>query len=354
MKQRSNAFSDLCLLTSDHMSKPLAIGVIGVGHMGRHHARVVDEADGVELAAVVDPREDVVTDVAELYGCRGYTDLAEAMGSLDAAIVAVPTAYHLQVTEPLIHKRIPVLVEKPLAATVAEAQKLAALAAENDCFLQVGHSERFNPAVAAVARLQITPKFVEVDRVSPFPFRSIDIGVVLDVMIHDIDIVMSLIGQPPSRIDAVGVALMGEHEDIANARLGFDNGAVANLTASRLAMKVERKIRIFSPQAYVTMDFRSKRGMVIRREENEQLLDWVSAHRQDPSMADHAPAKYEKLVNTRPLEIDETEPLRGQLHAFLEAIRSGRPAQVDAEAGLAAVRVATDIATAIRAHDWQH
>lgn len=336
------------------MSKPLAIGVIGVGHMGRHHARVVDEADEVELVAVVDPREDVVTDVAELYGCKSYANLASLLGQIDAAIVAVPTAYHLEVAEPLIRQRIPVLLEKPLAATVAEAQKLAALAAENDCLIQVGHSERFNPAVAAVAKLHITPKFVEVDRVSPFPFRSIDIGVVLDVMIHDIDIVMNLVGQQPDRIDAVGVALMGQHEDIANARLGFANGAVANLTASRLAMKVERKIRIFSPEAYVTMDFHNKRGMVIRREENQQLLDWVSVHRQDPSMADLAPAKYEQLVNACPLEIDEIEPLRGQLHAFIEAIHSGRPAQVDAEAGLAAVRVATDIATSIHTHDWQH
>src|SRR5690349_4244632 len=217
--------------------------------MGRLHARVYSEMPQVQLVGVCDADHAVADAVAQQYGCSAYAtpdELLKANPNLVAATIAVPTIFHLPVGEALMRAGVSCLIEKPLAKDVADARSLAATARESSVTVQVGHIERFNPAVRAMGRLGIKPRFIEVTRISPLTFRSIDVGVVLDMMIHDIDIVLRLADCEVSRIDATGVSVIGHVEDVCNARLTFENGCVANLTASRLALKTERKLRVFS------------------------------------------------------------------------------------------------------------
>ena len=237
---------------------PLAAAVVGVGRMGRHHARIYRELSESRLVAVVDPdperREAAVSDL----GCHAYPDLESLLESesrLDAVSIATPTVHHAPAALRLLDRGVACLVEKPLAASSEDAALIARTAAEKGVICQVGHTERFNPAVRAVADLGLRPRFIEVDRVAPMSFRSVDVGVVFDLMIHDLDIVLMMCGSPLQDVRAVGVSVLGEHEDVANARLLFEDGCVANLTVSRLAMKTERKLRVFSDAAYITLDY---------------------------------------------------------------------------------------------------
>ncbi|HEX7010612.1 MAG TPA: Gfo/Idh/MocA family oxidoreductase, partial [Phycisphaeraceae bacterium] len=274
---------------------------------------------------------------------------------LTAASVAVPTRHHAQAAQPLLERGIACLVEKPLAPTLEEAQALAAFADRCGAVLQVGHTERFNPAVRAVAAMGITPRFIEVDRVSPMTFRSLDVGVVMDMMIHDLDIVLMLVRSPIRRVDAVGVSVLSEHEDVASARIVFESGSVADLTASRLALKTERKLRLFSEEAYVSLDYQRRSGVVIRRSQNEGALEQVRQQlRQGKDLSD---LNYPSLVHVDELTMDlppgQEDPLTAQLTSFLESALAGRRPVVDAEAGYAAVDAAQRVVAAIRAHRWE-
>lgn len=330
------------------------VAVIGVGRMGSHHARTyANNIDSANLVAVVDGDQQRAQQAAEKYGCRALEsvdDLLKAFPSLNAATVAVPTKYHLPAARPLLEKSIACLIEKPIAPSAAQARELVQLAADNSATLQVGHTERFNPAVRAVAAMNLKPQFMEIDRVSPMTFRSLDVGVVMDMMIHDLDIVLAFMNSTVEKVDASGVAVLSEHADIANARLTFKqrrgetSGAVANITASRLALKTERKMRLFSPLAYVSMDYQKRSGLVIRLSENTDALKQVRQQIQEG--ADLSDVDYAQLVNMEQLTMDlpeDQDPLTAELISFLNAVSSGTKPEVDGAAGLGAVDVAEKI-----------
>jgi predicted dehydrogenase len=327
------------------------VAVIGVGHMGRHHARLYREIPQAELVAVVDSNIQRAQQIAKEHGCNALASIDELPDGVQAATVAVPTVHHLSVARPLLQRKIAVLVEKPLAPNVEEAEALLACARQTGAILSVGHTERFNPVVRALQRLHITPKYVETQRVSPFRFRSADIGVVADMMIHDIDIVLHMIKSPVKRVDAVGVNVLAKHEDVANARVVFENGAVANMVASRLALKMDRRLRVFSETAYLSLDYQRKSGVAITRDANLDILSMAREGKFE-NLADMANLDFGSMVNVEPLIVDDVEPLRAELEAFLESVRTGKPPAVTAEDGAAAVKLASDIVDAINSHQW--
>ena len=244
--------------------KPVRVAVVGVGHFGRNHARIYAGMEGVELAVVADLDEERREAMCDLYGCRGVSEPSEIEG-VDAVSVAVPTSNHADVACHFLEQGIPVLVEKPIADSVEAAQRIVDTAREHDTFVGVGHVERFNPVVEAATKLGIHPLFIECHRLNPFSFRATDVGVVLDLMIHDLDVILHFVGSKVARVDAVGVGILSRNEDIANARLTFENGAVANVTASRVAVQTMRKIRVFSPDSYISLDYERREGVFDQR-----------------------------------------------------------------------------------------
>jgi len=328
--------------TPSAQTDPLPVAVIGCGRMGRLHARVYSEMPGVKLVGVHDANPDAASAACDDYGCPAFDNLEELLPHVKAVTIAVPTEFHAAVAEPLLKRGIACLIEKPLAKTVDEARRIVA-AAGNGTVVQVGHIERFNPAIRAMDRLGIRPGFIEVTRISPMTFRSIDVGVVLDVMIHDIDIVLRLAGSPIERVDAVGVSVIGPHEDICNARVSFANGCVANLTASRLALKTERKLRVFSPDAYVSLDYQKKYGIVVRRGGNIDAVRDTVARIRAGEITDLSQLNYADIVQVEELQIDDVEPARAQLESFISAVRKQSAPVVSVEDGLAAVELATRI-----------
>jgi predicted dehydrogenase len=241
------------------MSTQLRAAVIGVGHLGKHHARILGGLPGVQLVAGVDldlARAEAV--VASIPGARACTNAAELLGEVDAVVIAVPTIDHLAAARPFLERGIHTLIEKPLAPSVAEADALVALAARHGATLAVGHSERFNPAMTAARPLLTAPRFIEVHRLSGFPERSLDIDVVFDVMIHDLDIVLAVDGTEVVSVEAVGINVLTPKVDIANARLKFASGCVANITASRISRDQVRKVRFFQQDSYVSIDYAAK------------------------------------------------------------------------------------------------
>ena len=330
---------------------PTKVAVIGVGHMGRHHARLYRELKQSQLVAVVDTNRERAESVAAEHGAKAFTNVDDLPAEIRAVTVAVPTSRHVEVAEKLLRRGVAVLVEKPLAATVPEAEKLLACARQTGALLSVGHTERFNPVVRAIGRLNIEPKYAETQRVSPFRFRSADIGVVMDIMIHDIDIILHLIRSKPVRVDAVGVAVLGKHEDVANARVVFENGAVASLVASRLALKTDRRLRVFSETAYLSLDYQKKSGIAITRDANLDILSMARDGKFE-TLSDMANADFGSMINVEPLIVDDVEPLRAELESFLESVRTGKAPAITAEDGVEAVRLATDIVQAIQSHRW--
>lgn len=337
--------------TSHNTTPPLNTAVIGVGRMGQHHARVYHDLPASNLVAIVDADFKRAREVADKFNTTAFPSVTEALlaREIHAATVAVPTSYHLQTVRPFLEQKIPCLIEKPLAPDIAEAQRIVDLAAEAETIIQVGHIERYNPTIRALAEHDpIEPRFIEVHRVSPMTFRSIDVGVVLDIMIHDLDLLIMLTGCEPETIAAVGVAVIGQAEDVCNARLVFPTGCVANVTASRLAFKTERKIRIIAEDAYVSINYAKKSGIVIRRTANEARLTEVRTHLE--AGHDLSDLDYTDAVNIETLDIDDQDQLELEITDFLHSVRTGNPPAVDARAGFAAVRTAERIVNAARAH----
>jgi predicted dehydrogenase len=333
------------------VSEQLPVVVIGAGHMGRHHVRTCAQLPGARLVAVIDADLAKARALAEPLGVAAAERWTPELGPVRAATVAVPTVHHLAVSRPLIEHGIHLLIEKPLAPTAAEAEELADLARRHSVIVQVGHTERFNPAVRAVDRLGLRPKFVETHRISPFTFRSADVGVVFDLMIHDIDIMLHLVRDEVVRVDAVGVNVLGPCEDIANARVTCRGGAVANMTVSRLALKTERKLRVFAEKAYVSLDYQKKNGIAIALNQNVDVIK-LARERNFEDLSQLAGLDYSKLVRVEPLLIDDRDPLRSEHEAFLECVRSGTRPPVSVEDGVAAVRLAEQIVRSISTHRW--
>ena len=319
--------------------------------MGRLHARVYSQMPLVRLIGVYDANADAAAAVAAEFGCRAFGRLEDVLanGAVSAVTIAVPTQFHADVAVACLERRIACLVEKPLARDVAEGMRIVDAARRAGVAVQVGHIERYNPAIRAMDRLGVRPRFIEVDRISPMTFRSLDVGVVLDMMIHDLDIILKLARSPVARLDATGVSVIGRHEDICNARLTFENGCVANVTASRLALKTERRLRVFCPEAYVSLDYQKRLGVVVRRTGNLEAVRSAADRIRAGEVTDLSALNYKDLVQVEELQIDDVEPLRAQLDAFTHAVRHGTRPEVSAEDGLAAVALATRIVEAVGA-----
>lgn len=333
--------------------RALRCAVVGVGRMGAHHARVYTQIEGAELVAVVDTDPARLAFANEKWGVEGLAtidDLLEA--DVDAVSIAAPTIHHRALSEPLLEANVACLIEKPLAPDEAEAEAIARAAERSQAVLQVGHIVRYDPVTRAVCRLSdLHPRFIEMDRISPMTFRSVDVGVVLDMMIHDIDVLLMLLGAEPQEVQANAVSVFGEAEDVCNARLTFPPGpdgvrCVANVTASRLAMKTERKMRIISEESYVSADFVKGSGTVVRKTANAEQL--AAVRRRLQAGEDLSQLDYLGLVQVEPLVVDDDEPLRLQIDDFLSAVRGGHRPAVDVHAGFAAVRMANRIVTAAK------
>jgi len=299
--------------------EPLRVAAIGVGYLGRHHARILSALDGARLVAVADINRERAAAVALPLGARPVVDAHGLLADVDAISVAVPTESHVEVALPFLEQGIGVLIEKPLARTVAEADRLIAAAQASGAVLAVGHTERFNPAVA-VARAHVrAPRFIEVHRLGTFPERSLDIDVVFDLMIHDLDVVLSMVESEVAAVEAVGVPVLTDRVDIANARLRFESGCIANLTASRISRDRTRKIRFFQPDAYVSIDYA------------EQEVEVYRLRRGDGARPEIEGGK---------LDVPREEPLRRELADFVSAVRNHRSPAVTGHDGRRALALA--------------
>ena len=331
----------------------LKVAVVGVGAWGENHARVYHQLPQADLVAVADVDEARAREVASRFDTRAVTDYHDLIGHVEAVSIVVPTALHHQVAREFLEAGVPILLEKPMTRTLREADDLVALAAQRGVPLQVGHIERFNPVIRAMAELDITPKFIECHRLSPLSLRIQDVGVVLDLMIHDLDVILQLVQAPIRKVDAVAVAVMGEHEDIANARIVFQTGCVANVTASRVALKKMRKIRVFSPDSYISLDYDQKRGEIYKTSPLLRRIRLPVEGMEAETIADLRNFKFGDLLTIKQMEMDDAEPLRFELESFLEAVRRGTPPAVPGEHGRRAVAAAQMVLDAIAEHRWE-
>lgn len=330
----------------------LRMAVIGVGHLGKEHARILAGLPEVELVGVADVNAEQVQAVARKHGVPAFTDYWPLLNLVDAATVVVPTRFHFQVANEFLRRGIPLLVEKPLAAALDEAEALAETAALNGVALQVGHIERFNPAFEELLARPMQPKFITCERLGPFTGRSTDIGVVHDLMIHDLDLLLTLVGAPVDSVEALGVSLFGPHEDVASARLRFANGCVANVTASRASATPCRKMHVWAPEGYARLDYQ-KRSLTL-----VQPSAHVRQHGLDPSKLDPAMrATLREDLFTRHFErvqIDGNgqDQLTCELKHFIECVKTGARPRVNGADACAALRVAQQILDSLRGHAW--
>ena len=335
-------------MTPGSEGRRLRVAVVGVGAFGRHHARVWSDLPGAELVAVADTDPAAARAAGAKHGCAAVGDAADLPPGLDAVSVAVPTVSHAAVAVPLLRRGVACLVEKPFAACLGDGEAMLRAAAEGNAILAAGHIERFNPAVIAVDREPLRPRFMEVNRVAPFSFRSADVGVVLDLMIHDLDLVLHLAGSEPVRVEAVGVPVLTPFEDIANARIEFADGCVADVTASRVATKVERKLRVFSEDAYMVLDFALRQGWTYRKSPGLTLERVMRLKEGAETLADLKDVVFGDLLRVEPVRITEHEPLRAELASFLDAVRHRTRPVVSGEEGMAALRLALRVTEKIR------
>jgi predicted dehydrogenase len=307
------------------MSNPTRVALIGAGQFGQNHARVVHRSPRAELSVIVDSDPDRARTLAAQYNCPALAAAAEMPPEIDAAIVAVPTIHHCDVGLPLLEAGLDVLIEKPIAPDLESASRLVAAAAKFGRILQVGHLERFNPAVVALEARARLPLFFEIHRMSVFHPRSLDVDVVLDLMIHDIDIVLNLVGRPLQEVRAAGIPVLSGKADIANVRLQFEGGCVANLTASRVSTERVRKLRLFQPRQYLSLDYT-----------RQDLASFtVDANRQ---------------ISFEQVPVGKTEPLTAQFDAFLDSIETRAQPKTSGESARRTLQVALDILATIEEH----
>jgi predicted dehydrogenase len=306
------------------MGNPLRIAVVGVGSLGQHHARILSDLRGACLAGVVDTNTERAREIAGKYGTASFTDYA-SLPEIDAVVIAAPTRLHKEMAVHFLEKGVGVLCEKPMATTVDECEAIIAARDHSKTPLLVGHIEHFNPGVEALSKHVNKPGFLEVHRLGVFVPRSLDVDVVLDLMIHDIEIAQSLVRKPIARVEAVGVRVLTPYVDLCNARLTFEGGCVANLTASRISREKVRKLRLFQSAAYLSVDY------------GEQIVEYL---RLDESGGT-------KNIVRIPVEVEKKEPLRCELEHFLRVLRSEEAPKVSGEAAKAAVTTAQAILTCI-------
>ena len=336
-------------------SQPLRVAVVGAGAFGRNHLRVYRELQqaghNIQLSAVVDRDPAVASEAAAKFDIPGFTSIEEclaAVGKLDAASICVPTVHHASTAAPLLTAGVDLLIEKPLAASLADADSILALARSHSRIVQAGHLERFNPAVTAARQHLHRPMFFEAHRLSIFTPRSLDVDVVLDLMIHDLDIVLSLVASPVREVRAVGLPVLSNKVDIANVRLEFENGCIANFTASRVSTERVRKLRFFQPHQYLSLDF-ARQDLL--------LIDVAAAAGMDPAQlaaiaqrAQQAGQHPSAGLSLTKVPVEQGEPLRLEIESFLNAVRTRTTPLVSAEDGRAALALALEINQAIAAH----
>jgi predicted dehydrogenase len=303
----------------------IRIAVIGTGSFGRNHVRVLQQSPNAQLVGIVDVDRDRAAAIGAEFACPAFANLDQLTGKIDAAVVAVPTSSHAQVGCQLMEQGVDVLIEKPLAGSLADAQSLVNTAREHNRILQVGHLERFNPAVIALKKICRLPLFFEIHRMSLFSPRSLDVDVVLDLMIHDLDIVLDLVGKAPEEIRAAGICILSEKVDIANVRLAFPGGCVANLTASRVSTERVRKVRVFQPEQYISLDYQRQDGAVFSVTEQQQ-------------------------VGYQPLVVEKGEPLKLELECFLLAVATRQQHGVSGLEGMRVLELALAILDKIEEH----
>lgn len=327
--------------------------VIGVGALGFHHARILRELEGSTLVGVHDQNAERLGAVGAELGVATFPDPLALLDQVDACVIAVPTQAHERVALDALTRGVHVLIEKPIAPSIAAADRILAAAAGADVLVQIGHVERFNGAVRACEPYLDDPLFVESHRLAPFNPRGTDVAVVLDLMIHDLDLVLSIMKRPVVSLAAVGVPVLTRSPDIANARLEFEGGGVANLTASRVSIKRERKIRFFQRSGYISLDLASGTGEFLRLRPGvdvEARLAALAAGPADGGNDAPAAAGLLEIVERIPLQGDGTEPLRPELVSFLAAVRGAGPVAVSGEDGRRALAVALDIVERMRSH----
>jgi len=298
--------------------------VIGVGYLGKFHAQKYAQLESSELVAVCDANLEIAQGIADEHDVPAFTDYNELIGKVDAVSIVVPTQKHYEVAKIFLENGVHVLLEKPITSTVAEAEELVKIADDNKCVFQIGHLERFNPAVLAMEDQLEQPLFIESNRIAPFNPRGADVNVVLDLMIHDIDIILDFANSPVTNIDANGVSVISQEIDIANARITFENGCVANVTASRVSMKSERIMRIFQHDAYISIDFQNKKLALHNKGDGEMY----------PGIAN---------IESNEQTFEQGDALYSEIEAFLNSITTNTPPVVSGKAGLLALQTATKI-----------
>lgn len=334
---------------SGPVQKPVRVAVIGTGSLGQHHARLYAEmaaAGEVRFTGVFDANTATARSFADKYGTRAFASVEEAAEASDALNIVTPTVTHFSIARELLQRGKHLLIEKPMTDNLTQGAELVRLAHERNCLVQVGHIERFNPVFQYLERVATEPRFIESHRLSPHPGRSADVGVVLDLMIHDLDIVLAFVKSPVVSVDAVGIGVLSHSEDIANARLKFANGCIANLTVSRISAERMRKIRVFSGGAqpsYISLDYREQKGFIYRlAQENarESSLLQKLMHAEDSAIVSQFAGK--KIVR-EPVPIAKEEPLKLELKHFVECVREQQRPLVDGEAAMRALDLAFEI-----------
>ncbi len=325
------------------------VAVIGIGSLGQHHARIYAEmaaAGLVEFAGVFDHHADIAQSFATKYKTGAFASIEEAAESSDALNIVTPTTTHFEIGRQLLERGKDLLIEKPLTDDMAQAGELVELAHRRGCLLQVGHIERFNPVFKYLENIATAPRFIEAHRLSPYPARSMDVGVVLDLMIHDLDIVLAFVKSKVISVEAVGLPVLSKSEDIANARLKFANGCIANLTASRVSEERTRKIRVFSgapTTSYISLDYRAQEGFIYRlanESEPESSVLQKLLQAKDSAIVNEFGGK--KIVR-QPVPITKEEPLKLELQHFVECVRAKQKPLVDGEAAMRALDLAFEI-----------
>lgn len=330
--------------------KTLRLGVIGVGHLGQHHARILTTLPDVQLVGVADANFEQAQTVARKHDTQPFSSFWPLLDMVDAAVVAVPTFLHHQVARPFLERGIPILVEKPLTAKLAQADELVELAEKQGTILQVGHVERFNPAFEELEKRRLQPKFIECVRASSYTGRSTDIGAVLDIMIHDLDMVLALVRSPVRSIEALGVRVLSDREDLANARISFVNGCVTTLTASRVHPRQTRTMQVWSPEGFAAIDFASRKLTLAQpaeslRAQGLPLTPATRATLQNDLFRRHIP-----MIE---LDCNHGDQLTRELEEFVHSVRTGARPRVTGSDARQALAVADCILEAIRLHQWE-
>ncbi|MFA4916030.1 MAG: Gfo/Idh/MocA family oxidoreductase [Syntrophales bacterium] len=307
--------------------KRVRVGVVGIGHLGNYHLQKYQKLTNSEIVGVADVIGERAQEAAQAYNCNVYTDYRELIGAVDAVSIAVPTGFHYLIAKNFLEAGVDVLLEKPIAATLEEANNLVSIAEANNLIFQIGFVERFNPAVVALKKLMRKPLFIEAHRLHPFFERGTDVDVILDLMVHDLDLILSFVKSPVKDVEAIGVPVLSDKVDIANVRLVFSSGCVANITASRISNKVMQKIRFFEKEGYHAVDYR-KRELV--------------------SLARKNSARDQVAITPNQVEIKNQDPLEEEIRSFLQAVTERTPPYVSGREGMASLELALQIVEKIR------